>query len=311
MNGEIEKKIQVTAAQFLFELQFVRKYSQATIQSYLLDLSQTFHMLDRKLLSSKIENSHGFNVSAIDETYLIQQIQKAQIDWGPLKPASKNRKCACLKSYLGWLYEKGFTATNLSFKVRTPKVAQKLPYFLSLDEILAIFNTLKADLANAVSTDELDMAIRVRNLICLLYGGGLRISEACSLQWENANISQHTFTVCGKGSKERLITLPKNIFETLLHSKRDNQFVVSPPLSVRAAFECIRKIGLRTGLSKPLNPHALRHSFATHLLTSGSDLRILQELLGHQSLQATQKYTHLDVDHLSRMLHKHHPLSKK
>lgn len=311
MSIEYEKKIQATIEQFLFELQFVRKYSQATIQSYLLDLSQTFRFLDRPSVLHNIGKPNDSAVTTLNETMLLAHVREAQVQWGDMQPASRNRKAACLKSFLSWLYEKSAIGTNLASKVKTPKVNHKLPYFLSVDEILAIFKVLKSDLDVADNPKSRATAERNWNLIALLYGGGLRISEGCALRWEKANISQRTFTIRGKGAKERLVAIPKNIFDLLLDSKKSNEFVVYPPLSVRAAFETVRQLGLRAGLSKPLNPHALRHSFATHLLSSGSDLRTLQELLGHQSLHATQKYTHLDVDHLAHMLQKHHPLSKK
>lgn len=115
----------------------------------------------------------------------------------------------------------------------------------------------------------------------------------------------------GKGGKMRVIALPPLSWAALLAVPKAGQYILGgeQALSPRLAYDWVRECGRRAGLLKPLHPHALRHSYATHLLTSGTDLRILQELLGHASLAATQKYTHLSMDNIARSLEKHHPLS--
>lgn len=148
----------------------------------------------------------------------------------------------------------------------------------------------------------------VRALILLLYGGGLRVSEACALQWKDLVEGARSLRIRGKGGRERVVAVPERTWEALTALKREGATVFNG-LGERKAYEWVRQAGARAGLLKPLHPHALRHSYATHLLTSGADLRVLQELLGHRSLAATQKYTHLSLDHLARSLEKHHPLS--
>ncbi|MFN8945266.1 MAG: tyrosine-type recombinase/integrase, partial [Pseudobdellovibrionaceae bacterium] len=149
-----------------------------------------------------------------------------------------------------------------------------------------------------------------RILFYLLYGCGLRVSEACQMKWSDLNFSSKTITVLGKGNKQRLITAPKIVFELLGKLKKPKSVFLfgDPPMDRRKAYELVRKSGIQAGLMKPLHPHALRHSFATHLLTSGADLRVLQELLGHSSMSATEKYTHLSTDHLANTLATKHPL---
>ncbi len=130
------------------------------------------------------------------------------------------------------------------------------------------------------------------------------------------NLRRKTLRVKGKGSKERVIALPSLSVDVLARWKKKKVLSMSlffgeEPLNTRTAYDMVRKSGVRAGLLKPLHPHALRHSFATHLLSSGANLRTLQELLGHESLQATEKYTHLGIDHLARTMEKMHPLGKK
>ena len=156
-------------------------------------------------------------------------------------------------------------------------------------------------------------------LFLLLYGTGLRVSEACALKWAQIDLKSRTLRVRGKGSKERIVAFPKSLVPLFqkaqkihkVESKASSTIWGDKELSTRKAYDWIRNRGAKAGLMRPIHPHALRHSFATHLLVSGANLRTLQELLGHESLQATEKYTHLGIDQLARTLEKHHPLSKK
>jgi integrase/recombinase XerC/integrase/recombinase XerD len=178
-----------------------------------------------------------------------------------------------------------------------------------VDETLAVLH----------SYDKKDLSLqnlRDKALFLVLYGAGLRVSEACHLKWTDVKFSSRSLRVMGKGSKERLVILPSLAMEILqkLRKISANNFVFvfsggTEALNSRVAYEWVRARGAKAQLMKPLHPHALRHSFATHLLTSGANLRTLQELLGHESLQATEKYTHLGVDHLARTLETHHPLN--
>lgn len=219
--------------------------------------------------------------------------------------SSRARRIASLRSFFKYLGDEGLIENDIGSRLKAPKVAPKLPRHLSVDEILALTSTLsknlEADRPNA------DSQIR---LFLLLYGGGLRISEALELNWSQVSADGRTLRVSGKGGKERLATLPGNIASYFQRSPRTNGSVVMDRLNSRTAYEWIRQLGVQAGLLRPIHPHALRHSYATHLLTGGADLRILQELLGHESLAATQKYTHLDLDHLSFQMEMHHPLSK-
>jgi integrase/recombinase XerC/integrase/recombinase XerD len=154
----------------------------------------------------------------------------------------------------------------------------------------------------------------VQLLFLLLYGAGLRVSEACNLKWESVNITRRELRIHGKGDKTRVISFP-TMLQRALAQLRETQSSIyiwgAEPLNVRTAYNYIRLAGQWGGLSKPIHPHALRHSFATHLLNDGADLRIIQEMLGHASLNATEKYTHVSVAKLGETMENFHPLGKK
>ena len=174
-----------------------------------------------------------------------------------------------------------------------------------MDEVFSILEMFKRERGKA-------FADRDRALFFLLYGGGLRVSEACRLRVGDIGWDSRTLRIKGKGGKERLVSLPEKAFENLkILRSGDFYFFGEKPLPVRKAYNIIRSIGQKAGILKPLRPHALRHSFATHMLLGGSSLRVVQELLGHKNLATTQKYTHLDLAYLSKTLEMYHPLREK
>jgi len=218
--------------------------------------------------------------------------------------ASRNRKAATLKSFFSWAFDQELLDKDLSLQITCPKVPRKLPHFLSVDEALAVLATFEKE----------QIPLREKVLFLLLYGGGLRISEACLLRWREVFFEQRVLRVKGKGGKERVVALPELTLTVLRRFQKERfheEHVFAQPFNTRTAYEMVRQSGLRAGLLKPLHPHALRHSFATHLLSSGANLRTLQELLGHESLTATEKYTHLGMDQLARTMESFHPLGSK
>lgn len=272
---------------------FIRSSAPSTIKHYTLDLQQAFE-LDENSRSKK---------ESWTEAELLSSVRQAFNRWARLSLASRNRKAATLKSFFSWAFDEELTLRDLSMQVTCPKVPKKIPHFLSVDEALAVLKTFDA---------KNKTPLREKVLFLLLYGGGLRVSEACNLKWSDLHVAQKVLRVLGKGSKERVIALPALTLTVLQKWKKESgfdQFVFGEaPLNQRTAYEMVRQSGIRAGLLKPLHPHALRHSFATHLLSSGANLRTLQELLGHESLQATEKYTHLGIDQLARTMERLHPL---
>jgi integrase/recombinase XerC/integrase/recombinase XerD len=286
--------LQETVSKFIKYLINIESCSDLTIKAYRLDLSQAFPELKSQ------EKFTGWS-----EAELLSRARQALTGWGALSPASRNRKASTLKSYFGYLYQEGLIERDLASLIPSPKVPRKIPHFLSVDEVLSILQSFERDHSPEAAGEKL--------LFLLLYGGGLRVSEACELRWGDVDFYSHILRITGKGNKERIVALPKSLIPLLKKTRQQTktEFVWGrEALNPRVAYDWVRRRGAKAGLMRPVHPHALRHSFATHLLSSGANLRTLQELLGHESLQATEKYTHLGVDQLARTLEKHHPLGE-
>lgn len=278
---------------FLKHLSNQKSCSPLTIKAYKKDLEQAFTSATMK---------------AED---LLATARKAQSAWSPLTHASRNRKTATLKSFFGWLYDGRIIEKPLADLLVGPKVPKKIPDFISVDEVLSVisyFENFKCLDQKTGTQNQKELS-----LFLLLYGAGLRISEACALKWSAVNLQSRSVRVTGKGDKERIVILPQFCAEKISELKKlaPSTFVFGDvALNSRTGYEWIRQIGKKCGLLHSLHPHSLRHSFATHMLASGANLRTLQKLLGHESLQATEKYTHLNVDQLARTMESKHPLSK-
>ena len=301
---------------FLYSLTYIETLSHLTCRAYRSDLAQAFGFerslleLDTTATPLKIAVPERVNSDA-----LLAICRDAMSRWSGLSPASRNRKAACLKSFLNWLREKEVVERELAPLIFGPKVPVRLPHHISVDEAMALINALEQDagLRDCESLKEGDvrMARRDLALILLLYGGGLRVSEAASLDWSRVDAQRGVIRVMGKGGTERIVALPPMTIQALMRLPREGRFVFGEKaLSTRMAYEIVRARGARAGLLQPLHPHALRHSYATHLLSSGANLRTLQELLGHRTLQATQRYTHIGLDQLARTMERHHPLGE-
>lgn len=261
----------------------------------------------------------------IDAQSLLTIIRKEQNGWTKLSPATKNRKAACLKSFSHYLYDQKIIDTDIAIHIHCPKVPKKIPHFISVDEVIALIENLKnhemAILSSPKTANEksrlLEENFRTAALFSLLYGCGLRVSEACEMKKNQIQFAQKILRVKGKGGKERLtvmtdftITALKKLMRAVAISGGESIWGTTP-LNTRTAYEMIRQMGRRTELQSDLHPHALRHSFATHLLSSGANLRTLQELLGHSSLTATEKYTHLSMGQLAQTMNHFHPFGSK
>ncbi len=269
---------------------------------------KSFSPLSLKSYRSDLMQVYGTKLNTVfSEADLWSETRPALNRWAPLSPASRNRKFATLKAFFGWLYEQSILEADYSNRLVCPKVPRKIPNFLSIDEVLAVLKYLN----HAPALPDLQ---KQKTLFLLLYGSGLRLSEACGLTWKNVNLTEKRILILGKGGKERFSILPRYSLEHLQKMKalRKNEIYVfgEKALATRSAYEMIRQLGLAAQLMNPLHPHALRHTYATHLLSSGTNLRTLQTLLGHESLTATEKYTHLSIDHLARLVEETHPLKK-
>lgn len=247
------------------------------------------------------------------------------------KPSSVARKIASVRAFCRWMKQKGIAKTNPAAELATPKVRRELPTFLGAEDAASLMDAPEADTVSSFRPSprvRAAVAARDRALLELLYGGGLRVSEATSLDVTHVALGERMLRVMGKGRKERLVPIGTKADQALrvwlavraelAHPKTakidPHALFVSTRgrrLGSRAAQLLVRRYGIVSSGRTDLHPHALRHTCATHLLDGGADLRAIQEMLGHASLSTTQRYTHVSVAHLLAVYDKAHPLAKR
>lgn len=230
-----------------------------------------------------------------------------------LHKTTAGRRLAALRSFLKFLLREGYITTNPAKLVTTPKTPKPLPKYLSVDDVFAVIER-----PEGIG----HIPVRDRAVLELLYSSGLRVAEVAGLTVDDINAKEALVKVRGKGKKERIVPVGSKAVEALksymverilLRSRERSLFLNrrGEALSDRGIRRIVVKYGLLAGVSGSIGPHTLRHTFASHLLQGGADLRVIQELLGHSSLSTTQKYTHLDITHLMDIYDKAHPLADK
>lgn len=229
-----------------------------------------------------------------------------------LAPASIRRNISAVRTYFKFLVSEGHIVRDPSERLETPKRWRTLPDVLGVEEI--------EKLLTAPSLDE-PLAFRDRAMLELAYGAGLRVSEWISLSVRDVMLQDHLVRVFGKGAKERLVPIGRRAIGAIAIYLRELRpklekgegkgilFLNSrgEPLSRMGAWKILRKYVDQVGITKPVSPHTLRHSFATHLLEGGADLRAVQEMLGHVDISTTQIYTHVDREYLRSVHKQFHP----
>jgi integrase/recombinase XerD len=226
-------------------------------------------------------------------------------------PSSRARTLSALKGFFRYLHETGTLPDPSIGRLASPKVLRKIPFVLAPHEIDRLISL----------PDGGTLGIRDRALLEFDYSTGLRVSELCGLKLENLDMNRRFVRVRGKGSKERIVPYGRSAGATLsnylsaarpaLLDRRMSAYVFlnyrGGPLSRVGFWKLLRHYAERAGFSMRISPHTLRHSFATHLLEGGADLRAVQELLGHSSISTTQIYTKLDMDYLLEVHRTFHP----
>jgi integrase/recombinase XerD len=229
-----------------------------------------------------------------------------------LAPASIRRNISAVRSYFKFLVGEGLVVRDPSERLETPKRWRTLPEVLGVDEV--------EKLLAAPSLDE-PLAFRDRAMLELAYGAGLRVSEWISLNVRDVMLKDHLVRVFGKGAKERLVPIGRKAIGAIAIYLRELRPSLEKgegkgilflnargqPLSRMGAWKILRKYVRQAGITKPVSPHTLRHSFATHLLEGGADLRAVQEMLGHVDISTTQIYTHIDREYLRSVHKQFHP----
>ena len=236
-----------------------------------------------------------------------------------VKKVTANRKISSLRAFYKFLIRTGKAKSNPAEMVQTAKTEKYMPIFLSVDEMFGLLN---------VQNDGSAAGLRNRAILELFYSSGLRLSELAGLNIIDLDLNQALVKVRGKGRKERIIpiggparlTVQEYLTKTTALRNKIAEDIFKMPLFLNARGERITtrsiarivdEVTKKSGIGRKISPHALRHSFATHLLNAGADLRSIQELLGHESLSTTQKYTAVNINRMMEIYDKAHPRAKK
>ncbi len=299
---------------FLDHLHIERNASVHTLRSYAADLEQFRNFLLSKELYTD-EKTGDVPVEKIDHLAIRAYLSHLFRD---CKKSSLARKIAAQRSFFRYLVGEGILPQNPAEMVSTPKQDRPLPIFLPVDEVFALVET--PDISTIWGT-------RDRAILEVLYSCGIRVSELVGLSDGDADFFLGILKVYGKGGKERIVPIGAKALKALQEylPQRDrvlarrnlkgsqSPFFINPRggrLTTRSVARILQKHILKCGLLRKISPHALRHSFATHLLDAGADLRSIQEMLGHVSLSTTQRYTHISMDKLMEIYDRAHPRAK-
>lgn len=298
---------------FLTWMAVQRGASSATQKAYASDLRQ----LEEFLRGQSVDLGRP-------ETVTRRHVQ-AYLAWlfrqGEAK-SSMARKLAATRSFFRFQQRNGVVAENVAAQVRNPRQEKRHPRALNVDETFALLDAAPGP-SGMESAEAARLLSRDLALAELLYGSGLRISEALGLNLDDVQLSSRVLRVMGKGSRERLAPLSDTSCESLKVWLDERPLMALPEeqalfvgsrgarLNRREAARIIERLCRRAGLDFTVSPHSLRHSFATHLLAAGADLRSVQELLGHRRLTTTQRYTQVSLEHLVETYDKAHPRSTK
>jgi integrase/recombinase XerC len=285
-------------AAFLRYLALEKNASPHTLRSYRRDLEQF------RAYFAEVSGAQGLRSLTELDARLVRG-WLARLHARGLDPVSVGRKLAALRSWCRFLVRRGWLERSPALQVRAPRPGRKLVSFLPIDEAAALL-------------DARDASARDRAILEVLYATGLRVSELVGLGLDDVDRGERTVRVLGKGNKERIVPFGGKAAAALeayltvrgpapgpvfLNARRGG-------LSARSVHALVRRRARAAGLSRRVSPHTLRHTFATHLLDAGADLRMIQELLGHSRLSTTQRYTHVAAEQLMRVYDRAHPRAR-
>ena len=284
-------------------LKIERGLSSHTIQNYIRDVKKLISFIDKKkITSTPIE---------INEDLIQQFIYEIAKE---ISPRSQARIISGLRSYFDYLIFENYRASNPTDLIETPKIGVKLPDTLSEQEINSLISAI--DLSKAEGE-------RNRAMLETMYSCGLRVSELIDLKISDLFFDEGFIKIVGKGNKERFVpihssaqnyimlymneirshlSIKKGFEDTLFLNRRGKS------LSRQMIFMILKALAIKINLNKKISPHTFRHSFATHLLKNGADLRAIQQMLGHESITTTEVYVHLDTSYLKKIVEKYHPI---
>lgn len=277
-------------------IKYEKKYSDNTIDGYVRDLNEFVIFLTK----NKIKNVDH----KVIRDYLLEMYNK--------KDSAKtiSRKLSSLRSFYKYEVSRGNIKINPCELISNPKLEKKLPNFLSYNEVDNMIDVAKKDARNGV---------RNSIIIELLYSTGIRVSELVNIKIKDIDFNNNQIIVLGKGNKERIVlfgsALKELLNEYLTVRVTGNEYLIvnkyGNKMTTRGIEEIVKKIVKIVGIKNNVTPHTIRHTFATHMLNEGADLKVVQELLGHENLATTEIYTHVSNERLRRVYLDSHPRAKK
>ena len=269
--------------------------SKNTALAYRTDLNTYLKFLETKKINYE-------SITHLEITDFLWHLQQSGF-----KPTSIYRMIESLRQFYKFLIAENFIKKDPTVNLSANKVPEFLPDILTNEEV--------TKLLNSVSGSD-NLSIRNRAMLELLYATGLRVSELISIKFSNIDIDECYIKIFGKGNKERLVPFGqkaqlylKRYLRIRKNTKSEFVFLtrLNKPISRIEFWRQLKQISIKAGIMKNITPHTLRHSFATHLLTGGADIRFVQEMLGHSSISTTQRYTHISQERLKEQHKKYHP----
>ena len=294
--------------QYADHLSNERNVSPHTLRNYTSDLAQFWRFLSDRGLC--LAGNKSVDMRKVDIHVVRAYLASLTKD---RKKSSIGRKLAALKGFFRYLLATHQVGKDPLLLINSPKQEKPLPKFLSVDDVFQLLGGIKI---------QTPLDVRDRATLEVFYSTGIRVSELVGLNWSAVDFELGIVRVFGKGSKERIVPIGKMALDALrdysieirkkwnLPCKGENPVFLNNRggrITTRSVARLLDKHLRQTGIAVKVSPHGLRHTFATHLLNSGADLRVIQEMLGHASLSTTQRYTHLNLDQLTAVYDKAHP----
>lgn len=291
------------ATEYRYYLRSERSMQPNTISSYVSDVEAYLMYLEETLL---IDDPNLITEDSVTKFLLSLKKKK-------FSTTSISRYLSSIKSFHKFLSKDGLTKKNVTLQISSPKIDKKLPVVLTIEEVSKLLDSIKG---------EKPLDLRNEAMFELIYACGFRVSELVNLKINNLHLTSKMIQVIGKGAKERLVpvndyaikVLRKYLLEArplLLKNAKDSGFIFlnnnGQVLSRVGFFKLLKNLAKEAGIEKEISPHTLRHSYATHLLEAGVDLRYIQELLGHEDISTTQIYTHLSLAKVKEVYKTAHP----
>jgi integrase/recombinase XerD len=301
----VEQRFEHLVLDFLAYLEFERGLSRNTLEAYRTDLLQFGRFLARRHLSA-------LDAGPADVADFLAELAAGDADRPPASTATVHRKTACLRSFYRHVRREGLRDSDPTATLTPPRRSRKLPHVLTRGEVDRL-------LAQPRGTEP--AALRDRALLELMYACGLRASEAVGLELTDLDLEERVLRARGKGSRERVVPIGQAAVQALrAYLERGRPGLVKGTsesrvfvnfrggvLTRQGLYKIVRRHAVAAGLADRMSPHTLRHTFATHLLAGGCDLRSVQEMLGHADVSTTQLYTHLSSQRLKDVYFRAHP----